>query len=59
MKHIKTFKKYSPIGKNIIIVESMNCDKEIEVSKNILSENSIIGKNIIKVIPGKDKVYIK
>jgi hypothetical protein len=61
MKYIKKFEKYSQIGENIVIVESIHSYLETEdVSKVILSESAQnIGKDIVKVIPGKNIVYIK
>ena len=59
MKHIKKFKNFSLIGENIVIVESTDSILETDMPKNILTESvQNIGKDIIKVIPGKDKVFI-
>lgn len=58
MKYIKKFEKYSPIGENIVIVESIYSYLETkDVSEVILSESvHNIGKDIVKVLPGKNIV---
>jgi len=63
MKYLKKFEQYTPeetIGKDIVVVKPSN--KNLEERQTIIKEsiinNDIIGKNIVKVIPGKDKIYL-
>jgi hypothetical protein len=63
MKYLKKFEQYTPeekIGKDIVVVKPSN--KNLEEKQTIIKEsiinNDIIGKNIVKVIPGKDKIYL-
>jgi hypothetical protein len=57
MKYIKKFEKYSPIGENVVIVESNSYLETKDLSEVILSESvNNIGKDIVKVLPGKNIV---
>ena len=63
MKYLKKFEQYTPeetIGKDIVVVKpsNKNSEKKQTIIKESIINNDIIGKNIVKVIPGKDKIYL-
>ena len=51
------FEKYSPIGENVVLVKSNSYLETKDLSEVILSESvHNIGKDIVKVLPGKNIV---